>query len=562
MLEPKKERPARPRRRGGGRSREGRSQKRSDGDVQAAVNPKDALRELFPDWADDDLETVLADSQGELEEAVQRITDGRAQQWGRVTSRKQRKEEQASTSVALEAPPREHSRREHDHERKQKPKKKPQVPNGTQKSVPSAPAGTKAPPLTASASNQSANSRASKTSQSKPLAGGNLSWAEMLSRPKVPEPVVEQQPSLEQEVVEPTASSVDDGVAQEPLQQEFTTAQRNTSVPESQDQTESKKPSVPNGAVSWAAALSANKQAKAADKPAAKSDSSTQPAADQQTSENASSENEKFRQRRRRGGQRQKKSAEPEIKNGDTGAEHVSIQFGSFGFSEEPQKTVAGGAVEIKAQSKLPEVPIGPRGSALRQPQNPTSIPRAPAVPPSIAPQVPQVPQVPPAIPPSVPQVPLSSFSHPPHAEIHSAADSVQTPYGDMPYDVSSQYGYGVGYPPRYNYGDYGGYDLAAQQFYYPPQMAQVPQAPAAGTKSSSSGASPMPFAHPAPYFMPPSAYYYGYPGYGSGMMPPPPQSPAPGHPQQPPGAAQTPAQGPGQGQPNKNSPYFWQYGQ
>jgi hypothetical protein len=35
------------------------------------------LKELFPDWKDEDLVFALEDSNGELEEAIERITEGR-----------------------------------------------------------------------------------------------------------------------------------------------------------------------------------------------------------------------------------------------------------------------------------------------------------------------------------------------------------------------------------------------------------------------------------------------------------------------------------------------------
>lgn len=34
------------------------------------------LKELFPDWKDEDLVFALEDSNGELEEAIERITEG------------------------------------------------------------------------------------------------------------------------------------------------------------------------------------------------------------------------------------------------------------------------------------------------------------------------------------------------------------------------------------------------------------------------------------------------------------------------------------------------------
>ncbi|KAJ6105776.1 hypothetical protein N7512_009293 [Penicillium capsulatum] len=42
------------------------------------------LRELFSDWKDEDLVFALEDSNGELEEAIERITEGNVSQWGEV----------------------------------------------------------------------------------------------------------------------------------------------------------------------------------------------------------------------------------------------------------------------------------------------------------------------------------------------------------------------------------------------------------------------------------------------------------------------------------------------
>ncbi|KAJ5643935.1 uncharacterized protein N7484_006442 [Penicillium longicatenatum] len=42
------------------------------------------LLELFPDWKDEDLLFALEDSNGELEEAIERITEGNVSQWGEV----------------------------------------------------------------------------------------------------------------------------------------------------------------------------------------------------------------------------------------------------------------------------------------------------------------------------------------------------------------------------------------------------------------------------------------------------------------------------------------------
>ncbi|CAG8499416.1 10535_t:CDS:10 [Ambispora gerdemannii] len=50
------------------------------------------LRELFENWTDEDLLFALKDSDGDLELTVSRISDGHANQWGEVKSRKHKKE--------------------------------------------------------------------------------------------------------------------------------------------------------------------------------------------------------------------------------------------------------------------------------------------------------------------------------------------------------------------------------------------------------------------------------------------------------------------------------------
>ncbi|KAJ9214451.1 hypothetical protein DTO166G4_3855 [Paecilomyces variotii] len=47
-------------------------------------NELPALRELFEDWTEDDLVFALEDSNGDLESAIERITEGNVSQWGEV----------------------------------------------------------------------------------------------------------------------------------------------------------------------------------------------------------------------------------------------------------------------------------------------------------------------------------------------------------------------------------------------------------------------------------------------------------------------------------------------
>ncbi|KAJ5736348.1 uncharacterized protein N7483_001473 [Penicillium malachiteum] len=68
------------------------------------------LRELFPDWKDEDLVFALEDSNGQLEEAIERITEGNVSQWGEVKkkttdrSRPKPKEVQSTAAESNAAP--------------------------------------------------------------------------------------------------------------------------------------------------------------------------------------------------------------------------------------------------------------------------------------------------------------------------------------------------------------------------------------------------------------------------------------------------------------------------
>ena len=65
------------------------------------------LSELFPDWSDEDLLMVIQESNGEVEVAVGRISDGHAKQFSSVKSKKQTRKEhaEAAQSAAAAAPP-------------------------------------------------------------------------------------------------------------------------------------------------------------------------------------------------------------------------------------------------------------------------------------------------------------------------------------------------------------------------------------------------------------------------------------------------------------------------
>ncbi|KZS89380.1 hypothetical protein SISNIDRAFT_229935 [Sistotremastrum niveocremeum HHB9708] len=51
----------------------------------------DKLRELFPNWTDQDLQSVLAEVAGDVSIAATRITEGYAEQWGNVSRKKDKK---------------------------------------------------------------------------------------------------------------------------------------------------------------------------------------------------------------------------------------------------------------------------------------------------------------------------------------------------------------------------------------------------------------------------------------------------------------------------------------
>jgi hypothetical protein len=47
-----------------------------------------SLTELFPAWKEDDLLTVMDECQGDLDLAITRISEGHANQWGQVKSKR------------------------------------------------------------------------------------------------------------------------------------------------------------------------------------------------------------------------------------------------------------------------------------------------------------------------------------------------------------------------------------------------------------------------------------------------------------------------------------------
>ncbi|KAK4512803.1 SCF ubiquitin ligase complex subunit cdc4 [Mucor velutinosus] len=62
------------------------------------------LKELFTEWTDDDLLFTLQDADGDLELAIDRISEGHANQWGEVKTKKSKKEAAAANKAILETP--------------------------------------------------------------------------------------------------------------------------------------------------------------------------------------------------------------------------------------------------------------------------------------------------------------------------------------------------------------------------------------------------------------------------------------------------------------------------
>ncbi|KAE8146554.1 hypothetical protein BDV25DRAFT_48732 [Aspergillus avenaceus] len=74
------------------------------------ANTLPMLKELFPDWTDEDLVFALEDADGDLEEAIDRITEGNVSQWGEVKkkttdrTRSKPKEVQSTPTESTAAP--------------------------------------------------------------------------------------------------------------------------------------------------------------------------------------------------------------------------------------------------------------------------------------------------------------------------------------------------------------------------------------------------------------------------------------------------------------------------
>ncbi|KAJ5582450.1 Ubiquitin system component Cue [Penicillium sp. DV-2018c] len=61
------------------------------------------LKEMFPNWSDEDLVFALEDSNGELLEAIERISEGNVSQWGEVKKKTAKPKEVQSTSAETTA---------------------------------------------------------------------------------------------------------------------------------------------------------------------------------------------------------------------------------------------------------------------------------------------------------------------------------------------------------------------------------------------------------------------------------------------------------------------------
>ncbi|KAG2232952.1 hypothetical protein INT48_008045 [Thamnidium elegans] len=60
------------------------------------------LKELFTEWTEEDLLFTLQDADGDLELAIDRISEGHASQWGEVKTKKSKKEAAAANKATLE----------------------------------------------------------------------------------------------------------------------------------------------------------------------------------------------------------------------------------------------------------------------------------------------------------------------------------------------------------------------------------------------------------------------------------------------------------------------------
>ncbi|KAF7729431.1 RNAPII degradation factor [Apophysomyces ossiformis] len=62
------------------------------------------LKELFADWSDEDLLFAIEEANGDLELAVDRISEGHVSQWGEVKTKKSKKEQKAKTPLPSQPP--------------------------------------------------------------------------------------------------------------------------------------------------------------------------------------------------------------------------------------------------------------------------------------------------------------------------------------------------------------------------------------------------------------------------------------------------------------------------
>jgi hypothetical protein len=63
------------------------------------------LKVLFSEWSDDDLLFVLEEANGDLDLAIDRISEGHANQWGEVKTKKSKKEAQKAKAATTTISP-------------------------------------------------------------------------------------------------------------------------------------------------------------------------------------------------------------------------------------------------------------------------------------------------------------------------------------------------------------------------------------------------------------------------------------------------------------------------
>lgn len=427
------------------------------------------LHEMFPTWELDDLQAALDDAQQDISVAAQNITDGVAQQWGHVKTRKEQRAEKVhhkETQVPAEptassGPKPEIKERRRNREvssqqkpRQQKPKKQPQ-PQPTKGAAPREPQ-QKEP---AEAPQPAADSDGSKS---------KVLWSQLLSSAPKPAPTQTEQVQESTTHVPPVQQSQ----PQQPPK------------PSAQDKPESQAPSAAPEKLSWAAFLSENTKPRQQPvaKPSAPAKEAPLPAADS-TDREAGSRNR--RSRRSRKDKKDHQGADLGHQSNDIEVQQTTLQFGSLDI--EP--------------SEVPSAhDLGQPGLAQRQPQ----------IPPQIPPQ---------SLPNQKPQQP-------------AAGQAEQYPYDYSQQQQQHFYNNQFPYPQRFGFNDYQGYNEhypmpnGREDAYEQQQpQTQAPQQPHLHQQQQPQhqqhNMSPAPTGSPAvmgqtPYYPHPAyAYYYQNSFYG-----------------------------------------------